>query len=215
MAVYFAPQRRDPDAELKQYMLMMAQLLGKRGQETKQQGQMTALAESLVPQPISTINDQQLFSDQGFDALRGNVLEGTPAAFGQTPGQPLNQMQIVQKGLIHGLPPNEAIGMANAMQPQQGFTLGPGQTRFGPQGQAIAKGATKPKKEPKVYDIKTIERYLFDITTDKKTGEPRKPTKTEIFTAKEMAKSSGYKVRKITSYHLLRENLTKLRPRRF
>jgi len=55
---------------------------------------------------------------------------------------------------------------------------------------------------PKQYDIKTIEQYLYNATSypkgHEKFGEYREPTKNEIFTLKQMAKSSGYKVRKVT-----------------
>ena len=119
MSVYFAPPYRDVNAQNKQYMMMLAQMLGQRGAKAQKQGHLAAFAESLDPEPTSTINAQRLMSDQGFDALRSHVLEDTPATFGQVPGQPLNRMQMLQKALLHNIPPNEAVGMINAMQPQR------------------------------------------------------------------------------------------------
>jgi len=109
--------KRDVNAQNIQYMMMLARVLGDRMDAAQQQKNMSAFAQSLDPEPTSTINAQRLMSDQGFDALRSNVLEGTPATFGQQPGQPLTRMQMLQKALLHGIPPRDATGMINAMQP--------------------------------------------------------------------------------------------------
>jgi len=187
----------NPQADPIQYL---SQALGNYGQSSKvlrQRRALAALAQSLDPNPTSTINNQRLMSDQGFDAIRGHVLEGAPAQFGQVPGKPLTPQQMMSKVLSSGLPIDKAMGVMRSMaQPtQRDFTLGPGQTRFDPQGQPIAKG---PPKSGKTYDVKTIEKYLHTVTTHDKTGKPRKPTRNEIFTLKEITKGSGYKVRKIT-----------------
>ena len=114
MTTIYAPYR-DVGAQNKQYMMMLAQMLGTQRKENKQAGQMKELAMALDPQPTSTINNQRLMSDQGFDALRSNVLEGAPAEFGQVPGQPLTHMQMLSKVLSSGLPVDKAMGVIRSM----------------------------------------------------------------------------------------------------
>ncbi len=210
---------RDVNAQNKAYMMQLAQMMGNQRKEKKQAGQMSDLAMALDPQPRSTINNQMLMSDQGFDALRSNVLDDTPAQFGQVPGQPLTPQQVVSKALSFGLSPGEAVGLARTAQPQPAKRrIIRWQEKGGRQrsnlvddvnynnlaaqiegaGGTVISGTTGKPPPGKVYDVKTIEKYLFDITTQKDTGDPRKPTKNEIFTVKQMAKASGYKVRKIT-----------------
>lgn len=106
---------RDVNAQNKEYMMMLAQMLGTQRKEQKQVGQMKELAMALDPDPTSTINGENLFSDQGFDALRSNVLDGTPATFGQQAGQPLTWEQEMSKVLSSGLPIEQAMSIARSM----------------------------------------------------------------------------------------------------
>lgn len=127
--------------------------------------------------------------------------------FNQGLSPTLEPMQLLQHALQSGLPIRDAVTMAVGMSrlggQQQGFTLSPGQTRFGPQGKPIAKGVPKTEK-PKRYDIRTLNETLWKYThagknhPTKKEGEIIEPSKTDLFALKRMARDSGYRLRKIT-----------------
>ncbi len=145
MAVLFAPQYIDPNAELKQYMLQFAQMMGDKRTAKAERGRVKSFAESISPPDISTINDQRLFSPGGQESLQAALFDGGPAAFGQRPGQQtLSPQQILQKALMAKIEPSQAIQFAQlGRKPGSGYTLSPGQTRYGPGGQEVARGAPK------------------------------------------------------------------------
>lgn len=139
MAVVFAPQYRDPNEELKYYMLQMAEMLGQRRREKSQQRKMTEFAESLSPTQTPTAGGQSVFTRGGFGALKEGWLGGQPTKTGMIQSAQLTPVQLLQKALTAELPMQQALGVSRlGAQGQQGFTLGSGQTRFGPQGRPMA-----------------------------------------------------------------------------
>lgn len=106
MAVLFAPQYRDPNAELKQYMLQMAQLIGSKRTAGKERAKVKSFAESISPPDITTINDQRLFSPAGQQIAQDAWLGDDPnvrAELGKRPGQQtLSTQQIMQRALMSG-----------------------------------------------------------------------------------------------------------------
>ncbi len=148
MAVLFAPQRRDPNAELKWYLQQMAQMVGGKRKATKEQAKVKSFAESISPPDITTINDQRLFSPAGQQTAQDAWLGNDPnvrAELGTRPGQQnLSQQQILQKALLAEVPLSEALQLAQfGRKPGSGFTLGPGQVRYGPDNREVARGAPK------------------------------------------------------------------------
>lgn len=122
MAVYFEPQRRDPNAELKHYMLQMAQMLGAKGAEKRERQRGIDFAKSLSPTTIPAIDGQRLFSPGGRTALGDAWLGGQPGRLGMIQGPQLTQMQILQKALQAGFDPQASVGFARmapkALQPK-------------------------------------------------------------------------------------------------
>ena len=115
MATLFAPQYREPNAELKQYMLQFAQMMGDKRTATAEQAKVKSFAESISPPDISMINDQRLFSPGGQESLQAALFDGGPAAFGQRPGQQtLSPQQILQKALTAEVPMQEALQLAQS-----------------------------------------------------------------------------------------------------
>lgn len=153
MAVYFAPERRDPTAYLKQALLQYAMQYGAEKRAAKRAGKererVRSFAESIMPPDIPTINDQRLFSPEGQQIAQDAWLGDDPnarAELGTRPGQQtLSTQQIVQRALMANIDHKRAAELAQALgRPVGGgFTLSPGQTRYGPGGQEVARGAPK------------------------------------------------------------------------
>lgn len=77
----------------------------------------------------------------------------------------LAPIQLMQKALMAGYPMQQALQIATmAPKAGQGFTLGPGQTRFGAGGQQIAKGPPKLTKRQQLkqegYNPEEVRRIM-------------------------------------------------------
>jgi len=112
MAVVFAPEYRDPNEELKFYMLQMAEMMGKKRQEKSEQRKMTKFAESLMPTQTPSAGGQGVFTPGGFGALKEGWLGGQPTETGMIQGAQLTPMQIFQKALQSGIPMQQALGVS-------------------------------------------------------------------------------------------------------
>lgn len=193
MTVYFAPPYRDPNAELKRYMLQFAQMYGDKRTATAERGKLKSFAESISPPDISTINDQRLFSPGGQESLQAALFEGGPAKFGQRPGQQtLSPQQIMQKALLANVPIEKAMQLARTLgQPATTLTA-PERAKSERIEAGLLPRATQPKLTEKQqlqaegYDNEAIRR-IFDI---KHGIEPRATSriKYDTMTAVEKAK---------------------------
>lgn len=125
MSIIYA-QHRDPNADLKYYLMQFAQMMGQRRREGKEQTQMTDLAKSLMPSPqMPTINDMGINTSSGAAALERGWLGGEQVRTGVRPqGPPLTQAQMLQKVLQSGLPVDKAMQIAKAMPQSQGTERG-------------------------------------------------------------------------------------------
>jgi len=112
MAVYFAPQYQDPNAEAKQYMMMMAQMLGAKRSRDTEQKQMSDFAQSIQPSQTPTIDGQSFFSPEGRGLLSSLTDRETAPQIGSLQGPMPNPQQVLQRALQHGLPPEQAMKMA-------------------------------------------------------------------------------------------------------
>jgi hypothetical protein len=66
---------------------------------------------------------------------------------------------------------NGVISIADALDPQkgdQGFTLGPGQARYGPDGQLVAKGPPRP---PRYYPVQPGGKLVLDPSYGGEEGD--------------------------------------------
>ena len=174
MATIFAPPYRDPNAELKQYMLQFAQLMGDKRTAKAERGRVKSFAESISPPDITTINDQRLFSPGGQESLQSALFDGGPAAFGQRPGQQtLSPQQILQKALLAKIDPKTAAGLAQALGRSATTLTGQEQAKAERIGVGLLPRATQPKlTEPFKKTSEETQRDRDIAFLNKGKGKP-------------------------------------------
>lgn len=176
MAVYFAPQYRDPNAELKYYMLQMAQMFGTKKAERKQGRQerqrTEAFIKSLSEPQIPTAGGQSVFTPGGARALTEGFLEGRPTQVGAMRGPPPTQIQLVQKALATGYPLGEALGAAR-LAPGAPATVSPTQQIAGRKLAMINRlEAIPPDKRTKAQQAKLDKMLIGQPLVEIGFGKP-------------------------------------------
>lgn len=116
--------------------------------------------------PYNPQADPQQYLAQGLQNFgQANTAELQRRQFSKGLSPTLSPIQLMQLALQTGLPIPQALKMAKlAPTTQQGFTLGIGQTRFGPSGQQIAKGPAKLTKRQELraqgYNPEEVRRIM-------------------------------------------------------
>lgn len=91
--------------------------------------------------PYNPQNDPRAFLSQALQSYEGAKQQ---RQFTRGLSPTLSPMQLMQHALRSGRSVSESLALAKGLTPSgTGFTLSPGQTRYGPGGQEVARGAPK------------------------------------------------------------------------